>query len=171
MSISVTKTVAKLLSSTQKRPTSSPASVYPVQPDVVLKKLPFYILEDVLLKPSSLQPSGGNKLNDQTFMFSLSPGQAKKVTGSRLPAVSGRLEYRHQVQLRLSLLQTTAEQPDNFPRSLCVKVGLQCVSTVCTVFVLRSMVRSAPCPTLCPASPARSPDVPQAPSTSHTLSS
>ena len=123
MSISVTKTVAKLLSSTQKRPTSSPASVYPVQPDVVLKKLPFYILEDVLLKPSSLQPSGGNKLNDQTFMFSLSPGQAKKVTGSRLPAVSGRLEYRHQVQLRLSLLQTTAEQPDNFPRSLCVKVG------------------------------------------------
>ena len=32
--------------------------VYPAFPDVTLKKLPFYRLEETLLKPSSLQPNG-----------------------------------------------------------------------------------------------------------------
>ena len=39
-------------------PAQKPA-VYPLFPDVVLKSLPFYIRGDVLLRPSSLQPSTG----------------------------------------------------------------------------------------------------------------
>ena len=99
------------------------AAVYPLFPDVVLKRLPFYIRGDVLLRPSSLQPTGGKaKLQEQTFMFPLTPSQARQVSGSRT-TVAGRLEYRHQVQLRFSLLDTTSEQPDNFPAKLCVKVN------------------------------------------------
>ena len=120
MSVSVSRGV------TRPTPTVLPvqkASVYPLFPDVVLKSLPFYIRGDVLLRPSSLQPTGGKvKLQEQTFMFPLSPSQARLVSGSRT-TVAGRLEYRHQVQLRFSLLDTTSEQPDNFPKSLCVKVN------------------------------------------------
>ena len=130
MSVSVARSVLKLHSSSQKS-SSSTSPVYPSNPDVVLKKLPFYILDEVLLRPSSLQPTtttGTKKLHEQTFKFSLSPGQVRKVMGTR-STVRGRVEYRQQVQLRLSLLETTAEQPDNFPKSLCVKVN----SKVCSL--------------------------------------
>jgi len=122
MSVSVSRTVSKGTTSSSQKQLMSPQ--YPQFPDVVLKKLPFYILGDVLLKPSSLQPqAGGNrKLNEQTFTLSLSAGQSRKVSSSRT-TVAGRQEFRYQVQLRLCLLETTCEQSDNFPKSLSVKVN------------------------------------------------
>ena len=120
MSVSVSRGAG--VTRTPVLPVQKPA-VYPLFPDVVLKRLPFYICGDVLLRPSSLQPTGGKvKLQEQTFMFQLSPSQARLVSGSRA-TVGGRLEYRHQLQLRFSLLETTSEQPDNFPKSLCVKIN------------------------------------------------
>ena len=118
MSVSVSRAVSRTsVVPVQKNP------VYPLFPDVVLRRLPFYIRGDVLLRPSSLQPSGGKaKLQEQTFMFQLSPSQARQVSGSRT-MVAGRLEYRHQIQLRFSLLETTSEQTDNFPKSLTVRVN------------------------------------------------
>ena len=123
MSVSVSRSVARTpVIPLQKTP------VHPLHPDVVLKRLPFYILGEVLLRPSSLQASAVNaggkmKLQDQTFVFHLSPTQARLVSDSRLRGGAGRVEYRQQVQLRFSLLDTTSEQPDNFPKSLCVKVN------------------------------------------------
>ena len=115
MAVSVSRGVTR----TPVIPAQKPA-VYPIFPDVVLKSLPFYIRGDVLLRPSSLQPSGGggggktSKLQEQTFTFQLSPSQARLVSGSK---------GRQQVQLRFSLLDTTSQQPDNFPKSLCVRVN------------------------------------------------
>ena len=96
---------------------------YPQFPDVILKKLPFYIKEDTVLKPSSLQPSGSRgKFHEQSFSFYLNSNQIKTVTNSR-KTVNGRVEYRKQIQLRFSLLDISSEQSDNFPKSLCVRVN------------------------------------------------
>ena len=75
------------------------------------------------MKPSSLQPSGTTKkFHEQTFSFYMTPSQIKTVTNSK-KTVNGRVEYRHQIQLRFSLLEISCEQSDAFPRSLCVRVN------------------------------------------------
>jgi len=75
------------------------------------------------MKPSSLQPgSGRGKFQEQSYNFCLTPGQIKTIQNSR-KVVNGKVEYRHQVQLRFSLLEVSCEQADNFPRSLCVRVN------------------------------------------------
>ena len=118
MSVSFSRVGSRTPAQTVQNP-----AVHPQFPDVVLKKLPFYIPGDVLLRPSSLQATDAKKkLQEQTFSFQLSPSQANLVSSSRGLA-GGKVEYRHQVQLRLSLLETTSEQPDNFPKSLSVKVN------------------------------------------------
>merc|ERR1712029_633987 len=72
---------------------------------------------------SSLQPgSGRGKFQEQSYNFCLTPGQIKTIQNSR-KVVNGKVEYRHQVQLRFSLLEVSCEQADNFPRSLCVRVN------------------------------------------------
>ena len=51
-------------------PQSPPPShklVYPTYPDVVLKKLPFYRVEETLMKPSSLQPNGNGRFQEQNL--------------------------------------------------------------------------------------------------------
>lgn len=129
MSISISKITSHQSSTTPTRSqvkTSTMTStkpLYPPYPDVILKKLPFYIVEDTLMKPSSLQPSGtAKKFHEQTFSFYMTPSQIKTVTNSK-KTVNGRVEYRHQIQLRFSLLEISCEQSDAFPRSLCVRVN------------------------------------------------
>jgi len=101
--------------------TSKP--VYPLHPDVVMKKLPFYIQNDILLKPSSLQPSKPSaKFQEQSFSFHSTPSQTKTIQNSKR-IVSGKIEFRHQVQLRFSLLEISCQQTDAFPKSLCVRVN------------------------------------------------
>jgi len=97
--------------------------VYPTYPDVSLKKLPFYKIEETLLKPCSLQPNGNGRFQDQTFTFYLTPGQSSDISNSSYRSEQGKPEYRKQIQMRFSLLETSCEQEDNFPSSICVKVN------------------------------------------------
>ena len=108
-------------------PSSPPAAahklVYPTYPDVSLKKLPFYKIEETLLKPCSLQPNGNGRFQEQTFTFYLTPGQSSDISNSSYRSEQGKPEYRKQIQMRFSLLETSCEQEDNFPSSICVKVN------------------------------------------------
>ena len=96
---------------------------YPRHPDVKLQKLPFYRVEDTLLKPSSLQPNGNGRFQEQNFSFYLTPGQSSDISNSSYRNDLGRPEYRIQLLMRFSLLETSCDQEDNFPSSICVKVN------------------------------------------------
>ncbi len=97
--------------------------MYPTVPDVKLRNLPFYKIEAVLMKPSSLQPRGLARFQEQTFSFHLTPTQASAIAQSSFRDAYGRQEFKKQIQLRFSLLETSCEQDDNFPASVCVKVN------------------------------------------------
>jgi len=97
--------------------------MYPTYPDVKLRNLPFYKIEAVLMKPSSLQPKGLARFQEQTSSFHLTPTQASDCNRSQYRTTSGRSEFKQQIQLRFSLLETSCEQDDNFPSSVCVKVN------------------------------------------------
>jgi len=104
-------------------PTTPLQLVYPTYPDVTLKKLPFFKLEETLLKPCSLQPNGNGRFQEQNFTFYLTPTQANGISNSSFRNSVGKQEYRQQIQMRFSLLETSCEQEDNFPSSVCVKVN------------------------------------------------
>ena len=96
--------------------------IYPTCPDVRLKRLPFYDVMATLLKPSSLQPTGSARFQEQTFSFHLTPQQVSAIEQSGYRDAMGRPDYKKQIQVRFSLLETSCEQADNFPSSVCVKV-------------------------------------------------
>lgn len=98
--------------------------MYPTFPDVKMRKLPFYKIMATLMMPCSLQPSGTARFQEQKFSFYLSPSQAEEIAGSCYRDGNGRAEYKKQLQLRFSLLETSCEQDDNFPSSVCVKVRI-----------------------------------------------
>jgi len=102
---------------------NSHSLVYPTFPDVNLRTLPFYKVDSVLMKPSSLQPRGHARFQEQTFSFHLTPTQASAIAQSSCRDAFGRQDFKKQIQLRFSLLETTCEQDDNFPASVCVKVN------------------------------------------------
>ena len=77
-----------------------------------------------LLKPSSLQPQGNARFQEQTFSFHLTPQQVSAIEQSGYRDTFGRPDYKKQIQVRFSLLETSCEQMDNFPSSICVKVRL-----------------------------------------------
>ncbi|XP_050723980.1 E3 SUMO-protein ligase PIAS2-like isoform X3 [Eriocheir sinensis] len=97
-------------------------SSYPINPDVKLKKLPFYDILGELLKPSSLAPQNSGRYQESTFAFSLTPHQANKIANSR-DLRPGKQDYSVQVQMRFCLLETTCEQEDNFPPNIAVKIN------------------------------------------------
>ena len=72
---------------------------YPTYPDVSLKKLPFYRLEETLLKPCSLQPTGSARFQEQKFSFILKPSEATTISSSQRK-VDTRLEYRTQTGVK-----------------------------------------------------------------------
>ena len=96
--------------------------MYPTFPDVKLKKLPFFKILATLMQPCSLQPSGTARFQEQKFSFYLSPSQAGEIANSSYRDTNHRPEYKKQIQMRFSLLETSCEQDDNFPSSICVKV-------------------------------------------------
>ncbi|XP_042883063.1 E3 SUMO-protein ligase PIAS2-like [Penaeus japonicus] len=102
--------------------TNSHNSSFPINPDVKLKKLPFYDILGELLKPSSLAPQGSGRYQESTFSFSLTPQQANRIANSR-DLRPGRQDYSVQVQMRFCLLETTCEQEDNFPPNIAVKIN------------------------------------------------
>ncbi|XP_043277598.1 E3 SUMO-protein ligase PIAS4 isoform X2 [Venturia canescens] len=96
---------------------------YPVHPDVRLKKLPFFDLLAELLKPSSLMPQGSIRLQENTFMFHLTPQQSTDIASSRDCRSGSKMDYTVQVQMRFCLQETSCEQEDYFPPSVAVKVN------------------------------------------------
>ncbi|XP_017789792.1 PREDICTED: E3 SUMO-protein ligase PIAS3 [Habropoda laboriosa] len=100
-----------------------PRSQYPVHPDVRLKKLPFFDLLAELLKPSSLMPQGSIRLQENTFMFHLTPQQSTDVACSRDCRAGSKMDYTVQIQMRFCLQETSCEQEDCFPPSIAVKVN------------------------------------------------
>ncbi|TRY73722.1 hypothetical protein TCAL_05843 [Tigriopus californicus] len=97
--------------------------MYPTFPDVKLRELPFYKILAILMQPCALQPGGTARFQEQKFSFFLSPSQASEIASSSFRDSHGRVEYKKQIQMRFSLLETSCEQDDNFPASICVKVN------------------------------------------------
>ncbi|XP_066594390.1 E3 SUMO-protein ligase PIAS1 [Prorops nasuta] len=98
-------------------------SQYPVHPDVRLKKLPFFDLMAELLKPSSLMPQGSMRLQENSFMFHLTPQQSTDIASSRDCRTGSKMDYTVQVQMRFCLQETSCEQEDYFPPNISVKVN------------------------------------------------
>lgn len=86
-----------------------PATQYPVHPDVRLKKLPFFDLLGELLKPSSLMPQGTPRLQENTFMFHLTPQQATDIASSRDCRAGSKMDYIVQVCRGLVLFSPFSE--------------------------------------------------------------
>lgn len=110
-------------------PTSSAPASYPVYPDVKFKPLPFYDVTAELLKPASLVPNSNGRFQENTFQFHLTPQQAHDVAFSRDIRNGSKNEHIVQIQLRFCLLETSCEQDDNFPPSICVK----CNGKICSL--------------------------------------
>jgi len=121
----------------------SPAqrSSLPTFPDVKLKSLPFFDILDVLLKPSSLKDSTNARIQEQQFVFHLTPNQCTQVTQSVQRRPNMKPEYRKQIQMRFSLLETSCEQEDHFPSSVSVKVN----DRMCPLPSYASKPGSEPC--------------------------
>lgn len=101
----------------------SSASSIPHHPDVIFKVLPFYDLITELMKPTSLAPRGTSKFQETHFNFHLTPQQAQDIAMSRDFRPGAKFEYTTQIQLRFCLLETSCEQDDHFPPSICVRVN------------------------------------------------
>ncbi|XP_046354822.1 E3 SUMO-protein ligase PIAS2-like isoform X1 [Haliotis rufescens] len=110
----------KHLSSSHPDPTPSGL---PVHPDVRFKHLPFYDVLAELMKPTSLVPKNNGRFQESFFVFHLTPQQAQDIAMSRDFRPGAKCEYTVQVQLRFCLLETSCEQEDNFPPSICVRVN------------------------------------------------
>lgn len=105
---------------------------FPIHPDVMFKRLPFYDQLAELVKPSSLVPQNNNRMQEATFHFHLTPQQATDVASSRDVRHGSRCEFVKQVQMRFCLLETTCEQEDLFPPNVVVKVNNKvCQLPVC----------------------------------------
>ncbi|XP_001607391.2 E3 SUMO-protein ligase PIAS2 isoform X3 [Nasonia vitripennis] len=96
---------------------------YPVHPDVKFKKLPFFDMLGELLKPSSLMPQGTMRLQENSFVFHLTPQQSTDIASSRDCRQGSKMDYTVQVQMRFCLQETSCEQEDYFPPSINVKVN------------------------------------------------
>ncbi|XP_015181369.1 PREDICTED: E3 SUMO-protein ligase PIAS3 isoform X4 [Polistes dominula] len=104
-------------------PLQIPSGQYPVHPDVKFKRLPFFDLMAELLKPSSLMPQGSVRLQENSFMFHLTPQQSTDIASSRDCRNGSKMDYMVQVQMRFCLQETSCEQEDYFPPNISVKVN------------------------------------------------
>ncbi|GFR06718.1 hypothetical protein TNCT_704101 [Trichonephila clavata] len=86
---------------------------YPVNPDVKFKELPFYDVLAELLKPTSLVTLPNERFQDREFAFCLTPQQVQEFQSST----------DVQVQLRICLLDSSCDQDDEIPSSICLKIN------------------------------------------------
>jgi len=91
--------------------------------NVTLKNLPFYEEHGALLLPSTLLAKGSGRFQEAQFQFVLTVQQANDIASTRDIRATTKLNYLHQVQLRFCPLDTTKEQGDEFPPSICVQVN------------------------------------------------
>jgi len=90
---------------------------------VVLKPLPFYDVEGELVSPTALVSRGTNRFQTANYQFQLSVEQANQIALNRDLRQSAKNNHVYQVQLRFCVLDTTGEQADEFPPSICVEVN------------------------------------------------
>lgn len=98
-----------------------------VHPDVKFRRLPFYDLIDVLMRPASLAATGTNQLQfasrgtvtrQQQYQFYLSPQHLKHLQNKPKQA---------QIQVRLCKIEPT-DQDDAFPNGLVIRVNNKCIT-------------------------------------------
>ena len=105
-------------------PTATPpgrSQPHPVS--VSLKALPFYDVQAALVTPSALQARGPNRFQTASFQFQLSVDQANQIALNRDLRQSAKINHIYQIQLRFCGLDTSEDQPDEFPPSVCVEVN------------------------------------------------
>ena len=112
---------------------------YPVHPDVKFKKLPFFDHMGELLRPSSLVPQNNVRLQENSFLFHLTPQQATDIASSRDCRPGAKMEYSVQVQMRFCLQESSCEQEDNFPPSVGVKVNGKICPLPVSIFIFFSI--------------------------------
>ena len=95
----------------------------PQPANVKLKTLPFYDIHGELLSPTSLLAQGSSRFQEAQFQFQLTPQQATDIASNRDIRMGSKLDYLYQVQLRFCPLDSTAEQGDEFPPSICVQIN------------------------------------------------
>ena len=100
-----------------------PGSSVPQRADVKLKKLPFYDIHAELLPPTSLLAQGSSRFQEAQFQFQLTLQQASEIASTRDIRMGSKLDYQHQIQLRFCPLDSSSEQGDEFPPSICVTVN------------------------------------------------
>jgi len=103
-------------------PAASSVSMHPL---VKFIELPFYDVKSELLKPTSLNPLGGNRFHERQFQFQLSQSQASDIASTRDIQVGTRMDYPFQIQLRFCplSLEPNKEMSDEFPPSVNVHVN------------------------------------------------
>lgn len=86
-------------------------------------------------------PSASSRFQESTFTFHLTPQQANDIAMSRELQPGAKYDYSVQVQLRFCLLETSCEQEDNFPPSICVKVNSKmCPLPVSQILFVRNFL-------------------------------
>ncbi|KFM61605.1 E3 SUMO-protein ligase PIAS1, partial [Stegodyphus mimosarum] len=92
-------------------------SPYPVYPEVKFKELPFYDVLAELLRPTSLVPLQNERFQERDFVFYFTRQQLNDLQNCDV-----------QVQLRVCLLDTSCDQDDEIPTSVCIKVNKNVVN-------------------------------------------
>lgn len=96
---------------------------FQVNPNVQMKRLPFYDVLNVLLRPSTLMPNNSQRMQENNYFFHLTPAQATDIAMNRDMRNAAKIEHTIQVQLRFCVSETCASQDDYFPPSVLVKVN------------------------------------------------
>lgn len=104
------------------KPYLSPMSTQPPYSpyaDVKFKDLPFYDIQHILMRPFSLLPDPIERCQESTYTFTLSPQEAHDISVSK--DATG--NYECHILLRFCILEAGAEQDDNFPPNIAIKVN------------------------------------------------
>merc|ERR1719195_2097343 len=107
----------------QPQPHLQPPSSASSPVSVSLKPLPFYDVHAELIPPSSLPTKGSSRFQEASFPFTLSLQQANDIALNRDMRMNAKISHLYQIQLRFCPLDTTKEQGDEFPPSICVEVN------------------------------------------------
>ena len=91
--------------------------------NVSLKPLPFFDTHGCLVQPTALASRGSSRFQTASFQFTLSLDQANDIASNRDLRQTAKISHLYQIQLRFCPLDTTKEQTDEFPPSICVEVN------------------------------------------------
>merc|ERR1719242_248594 len=99
----------------------SPSVPTPV--NVSLVPLPFYDVHASIIPPTTLPNKGSSRFQASSFQFTLSMDQANDIASNRDVRMTAKISHLYQIQLRFCPLDTTKEQGDELPPSICVEVN------------------------------------------------